>query len=330
MARSVPSDILLRMALVSKAHTTIVFVVLGLLFFKVLAGEPLTFSVNESRDKIVFNFGGRLLLVYAYATNQFKPYVQSLYSLNGVDVLRDAPPDHLHHHGLMYAIRVNGVNFWEETGEPGIEKSVEIRDIRKGSDERGRSTARFTQLIHWVESKHRWVPHSKPYALLVERRTIAVTVDETTGEVALRWHGVFEVGPAVERVKLTGSNYNGLGLRLPEPFDHTGRHINSEKTPYEPRQTGDVTSARWSAVSQPKDDRLPMVALFDRSSNSGETRFFTMLNAFAYLAVTQNLEKKPLEYDSGESFEIDYLLCVYSEPKLEGFLEDRYRQWEKE
>lgn len=315
------------MFIVSKAHTTILILVLALLQSGVLAGEPENISVTESRDGLVFKYGGKPLLIYACATNQFKPYVQALYSLTGVDVLRDSPPDHLHHHGLMYAIRVNGVNFWEETGEPGIERSDEIRDVRTGSDQEGRPTARFTQLLHWVENKNRWVPQAKPHALLVERRTISVTVDEMTGEIAVRWHAVFEVGPAGARIKLTGSNYNGLGLRLPETFDHTAHHINSEKTPHPPGQTGDVTFARWSAVSQPKDPRLPMITLFDRASNPGETRFFTMLNPFAYLAVTQNLEKKPLEYDSGESFEIDYLLCVYSEPKSSDFLDERYRQW---
>ena len=35
--------------------------------------------------------------------------------VTGENLLRDAPHDHLHHHALMYGIRVNGVNFWEET-----------------------------------------------------------------------------------------------------------------------------------------------------------------------------------------------------------------------
>ncbi len=328
MAHCVSLAILRPMFIVSKARTTILVLILCLCTSKVLAGDPSKISVNQSPDALVFKYGDKPLLVYACATNQFKSYVQALYSLNGVNVLRDAPPDHLHHHGLMYAIRVNGVNFWEETGEPGIERSFEIVNVRIGSDQEERPTARFTQIVHWVENEHRWAPITKPHALLVERRTITVTVDEATGEVAVRWHGIFEVGSAGERVKLTGSNYNGLGLRLPESFDHTGHHLNSEKTPYQSGQTGDVTSARWSAVSQPKSAQLPMVTLFDSSSNPGDTRFFTMLNPFAYLAVTQNLEKKPLEYGTGESFEINYLVCVYSEPKSPGFLEKRYREWE--
>ena len=47
---------------------------------------------------------------------QGKADVNQLFSPAGVEVLRDAPPDHLHHHGLMYGVTVNGVNYWEEVG----------------------------------------------------------------------------------------------------------------------------------------------------------------------------------------------------------------------
>ena len=43
-----------------------------------------------------------------------KPYADQLFSPAGVQVLRDSPLDHKHHHGLMYALAVDGVNFWEE------------------------------------------------------------------------------------------------------------------------------------------------------------------------------------------------------------------------
>lgn len=304
--------------------------VLGFLSFKASAAETSSLSLDESKGRLVIEVSGKPMLVYVFATNQFKPYVQSLYSLSGIDVLRDSPPDHLHHHGLMYAIRVNGVNFWEETGQPGIEKPVQLLDSRTDQDKQGRPEARFTQLIHWVTRDHRWTAPTTPVALLIERRTLTVTVDESAGEVALRWHAAFEVGMATNRVVLTGSNYNGLGLRLPEAFDHSALHINSEQTPYAPAQSGDVTPARWSAVSQPDLAHQPMVALFGRPSNPGGTRFFAMLNPFAYLSVTQNLDKNPIEYRTGESFQIDYLLCVYSERKSEAFLEERYHRWEKD
>ena len=288
------------------------------------ASPAITVTVDEGRGELKAQFNGRPVLVYAFGTNQFKPYVRELHGLNGVNVLRDAPADHLHHHGLMYAIRVNGVNFWEERDEPGIQKSVRLLDRGTRCDARGRPQAAFTHLIHWVSS----VSEAGP--LLVERRRITVTVDEAAGEVALRWQGAFEVGRGADKVKLHGSAYNGLGLRLPEAFDHTAKHINSANAPYTPEQKWDVTAARWSAVSHAVEGREVMMALFSRSSNKGEPRFFTMLNPFAYLSVTQNLEKQPLEYSMGDSFAVDYLLTVYSEQKSSQFLNERQQRWEKE
>ena len=284
---------------------------------------PLTLAVDEARGELKAQFKGKPLLVYAFATNQFKPYVRELSSVNGVNVLRDAPADHLHHHGLMYAIRVNGVNFWEEGDDPGIEKSVRLLNHGSGCDARGRPQVRFTHLIHWVSS-------AKAPVLLIERRTITLTVDEAAGEVALRWQGAFETGSSVEKVKLHGSAYNGLGLRLPEAFDHAAKHINSAHAPYTPEQKWDVTAARWSAVSHVVEGRDLMVALFSRPTNKGEAQFFTMVNPFAYLSVTQNLERQPLEYSVCDSFTIDYLLTVYSEKKSSRFLNERQQRWQKE
>ena len=82
---------------------------------------PVTINAKPDRGELEVKYKGGKLLVYAFATNQFKPYVRELYTLRGENVLRDAPPDHLHHHGLMYAVCVNGINFWEERGMPGFQ-----------------------------------------------------------------------------------------------------------------------------------------------------------------------------------------------------------------
>src|SRR4051794_4723093 len=67
------------------------------------AGD-LRMSVEEARGELRISSGDRPVLVYAFATNQFKPYVRELYAANGLNVLLDGPADHLHHHGLMYAV----------------------------------------------------------------------------------------------------------------------------------------------------------------------------------------------------------------------------------
>lgn len=287
----------------------------------------LTLQVDEPAGRLEVRRGAQTLLVYAFAPEQFKPYVRELRTLAGDNVLRDAPADHLHHHGLMYAIHVNGVNFWEENRAPGRQQPVKLLACATGQTAEGCPRATFTQLIHWLADPGGAPADAQSAALLVERRRLTLTVDEAAQEVALRWEADFVVGPAAARVTLTGTAYNGLGLRLPAGFDHVAVHENSEQLPYSAQQQGDVTPARWSAVSGAVAGREAALVLFGRPSNAGETRFFTMVNPFAYLSVTQSLDRRPLEYAAGDTFRLDYLLAAYPEKKSRAFLEERYRRW---
>src|SRR5215831_11135240 len=85
-------------------------------------------SVVESSSRPTqwtIDYDGKTVMVYAFDPQRFKPYVKALNTLEGYGVLRDSPPDHLHHHAIMYGITVNGINFWEETAGCGVEKVVE-------------------------------------------------------------------------------------------------------------------------------------------------------------------------------------------------------------
>ncbi len=112
--------------LTHRSPTVGLSLLLALIGSAAAADPPISIDAKTDRGELEVQFKGRKLLVYAFATNQFKPYVRELYTLRGENVLRDAPPDHLHHHGLMYAVYVNGINFWEEKGTPGFEKHVEL------------------------------------------------------------------------------------------------------------------------------------------------------------------------------------------------------------
>ena len=293
----------------------------------VQAKDKLTLAVHDERGEIEIRFGGKPLLVYAFATNQFKPYVRELYTLGGENVLRDAPADHLHHHGLMYAIRVNGVNFWEERDALGVERPVKLLSHSVGKSATGLPEAKFTQLIHWLASTNRSAVNSKAVALLIEQRTLTVTVDEKAGEVAVQWDAAFEVGQS-GRVTLQGTDYNGLDLRLPQTFDRVAVFQNSEKSPYVGAKTRDNISARWTSVTGKTAKGEITLALFGGSANAGgNASFFTLLEPFAYLSATQALDKKLLEYAAGDKFRLSYLVAVYSESKSTDFVQQRSRLW---
>ena len=164
------------------------------------ANPPIRIDAKPDQGVLEVRYKGHKILVYAFATNQFKPYVRELYTLRGENVTRDAPPDHLHHHGLMYAVYVNGINFWEERGTPGVERHVELplKVATIGAD--GMPMASFTELIQWLSPSNQPAPDPLTAALLSERRTLTVTVDEKNQEVALRWDSEFQVGPNAGKV----------------------------------------------------------------------------------------------------------------------------------
>jgi hypothetical protein len=285
-------------------------------------------SCDGQRGLLEVDYRGRRLLVYAFASSQFKPYVRELYTLAGDNVLLDAPPDHLHHHGLMYAIRVNGINFWEERDRPGYERSVRVRPPESETSPMGLPQARFGQSIHWIANEDSKRTDTASAALLLEQRTITVTVDEAQEEVALQWQSDFQVGPAAVKLILSGSPYHGLGLRLPPSFDKIALHQNSENLPT--RGQDDLSPARWSAVSGEIGDRKVTVALFGLTApDRGLPIFFTMVRPFTYLSVTQGLDKAPIEHAAGDKFRLEYLLVVYPCHQGPDFLNRRYERWQR-
>ena len=81
-----------------KSITVILLLAIG--FFAVsnttFAENPMRITTEENIISVYT--GDSVLLRYHYRDVPFKPYVQQLFSPRGVNVLRDAPADHLHHH----------------------------------------------------------------------------------------------------------------------------------------------------------------------------------------------------------------------------------------
>jgi hypothetical protein len=294
------------------------------------ADAGLSIQPRGDRGELEVRYKDRRLLLYAFAGNQFKPYVKELCTLKGDNLLLDAPSDHLHHHGLMYAITVNGVNFWEEAKEPGHQVSAEPPAHSVGVGAGGLPQAALAHKLYWVAHTNAGLADARTAALLIETRRLILAVDEPKQEVALQWQSEFEVGSAASKVTLSGADYHGLGVRFIRAFDRTAKHSNSENLPYPTQGKRDVLGARWSAVANAWDGHEAMLALFTRPAETrGPTMFFSMLEPFTYLSVTQGLDKTPLEYASGDKFSLRYLLTVYPAAKSREFLQQRSEMWLK-
>lgn len=263
-----------------------------------------------------------------YALGKFKPYVKELAAPGGRNIFRDAPYDHLHHHSLMYAIRANGVNFWEETAGCGFQKPVETATWVEGKDTEGLPQYVLRQRLHWLAPADASLPDTTAAAILIERRTLTVTVNEARRETALHWKSEFEVGLKTNQVTLAGANFYGLGMRFLQELDPLARHLNAGGPPDLSGSKQDVSQHPWGGVSFAHPERPATLVLFGHPSNPrGNSWYFTMRAPFAYLSATQNLDKEPLVYRQGERFQLDYLLTLSAGLKSAEGINARAMPW---
>jgi hypothetical protein len=293
------------------------------------AAAGLSVAENGSRPtQWTLDYEGKTVMVYSFDPQRFKPFVKALNTLDGYGVLRDSPSDHLHHHAIMYGITVNGVNFWEETPGCGVEKVVESPPPVPERTAGGLPQARVIQLLYWLAPQDAFVPNSSAASLLIERRTLVLTVDPGKRETALHWQSAFEVGTKTNLVTLTGANYHGLGMRFLKELDPLAVHLAPEGKLDLSNSRQDVSPHPWEAVLFDAPAKPATIALFGAATNTrSDDHYFAMRTPFAYLSATQNLDREPLVYRRGERFELNFLITLYPELKTTEALADRGREW---
>ena len=188
------------------------------------AAEHLEAVASAGQTEWTFRYAGQPVMVYAFAPWSYKPYVKVLSTIEGEDLLRDAPHDHLHHHALMYAIRVNGLNFWEEISGSGVEKPVKTDRPELGHTAAGLPEARLHQVLHWLAPQDAFLPDSAAVALLIEDRTQASRFSQ--------WARVVSVRPPA---MTCDSPFFGTSVTRSTP---DAQSVSSTNVPASPRMVG--------------------------------------------------------------------------------------------
>ncbi len=270
-----------------------------------IAGKTLTI-VRDKQD-VTVRQGQKLLVRYRYAGVPKKPYVAEMASPGGVNVLRDAPADHLHHHGLMFAWSVDGVNFWEEASpQAGSQIHRQWTDLRIDSTG-GAERAVLQEQLVWETADGD--------ALLQERRTLTIAAAAEGRPTMLIWQADFTPGDdAVAAVTIAGAKYNGLGARLIKPMDAPeGLHFNATGGTKVAGTNG--RRASWSAYTAPiGPDKQATVAMFDAPTNPRHPcEWFTMGEKppFAYLSATLGVGTKPLKLELGKTISVRFGVVVF-------------------
>ena len=290
-----------------------------------------TIGITTDKEFLSIHADQRPLLVYRYNNVPFKPYVRQLFSPAGVNILRDAPADHLHHHALMFAVKVDGVNFWEETPAAGKQIHQSFTDVKADTKTDVKNDklfetrqAGFTEHIHWTNPKQE--------LLIKERRTIEVRQGTDLGATLLTWQSTFELPDGKESATITGSHYHGLGMRFVKSMDTGGQHLNAAGKPgIIFRGDEKLVRATWSAYTADADGKTVTVAMFDHPQNPRHpATWFTMTAPFAYLSATLNLYKEPLKIVSGKPLVLRYAVAVWDGKIEADRIEKLYRQWTAE
>ena len=275
--------------------------------------------ITTEANTVSIHEGSSPLLRYAYRGVPYKPCVQQLFTPGGVNVLRDSPADHKHHHALMYAVSVDGLNFWEEQKLPG-------RQMHKGFSDVSVSTqddvphGSFTEQLDWVNPK-------TDQLLLNESRTI--TVCRQDDSTLLSWQSRFTVPRGKDSATLSGSHYFGLGMRFLETMDSGPEIRNSSGQAGEiVRGSERIVRAEWCALAAKADGKLVTVAMFCHPDNLRHpTHWFTMDKPFAYLSATMNLYREPLKITSGEPLKLRYAVAVWDGSVEDSQIGRLYRRW---
>jgi len=283
----------------------------------ILAEEPMRITIES--DTVSVHKGQQNLLCYRYEDVPFKPYVQQLYSPSGINVLRDAPHDHLHHHALMYAIAVDGINFWEEQNAPGRQQHKRFSDIKVEKNGNG-SEAGLAELIDWIN------PGSKELLLREHRKINVCQLEDAT---LLSWQSSFRVPTGKKSVTLSGSHYFGLGMRFLESMDKGGEFLNAVGQAGDiVRGTERIARADWCAYLAKADGKPVTVTMFGHPENLRHpTYWFTMTVPFAYLAATLNLYKEPLEVTSKKPLVLQYAVAVWDGQVDKSKIDQVYHHW---
>lgn len=245
--------------------------------------------------------------------NPNKTYVAKLYTPEGVQVLLDSSPSHVHHHGLMFAFDTPEGDFWLDNVLQGLQqpRGEVVVDNRA-----------VEQTLNWIGVEEARV--------LTENRQIELVEDRVPQATLLSWVSRIERPSDRPPLKLvTNRAYVGLGVRLPESMDNKASFIFPDGSDRRHiRNTEHVTRDRWCAVIGPVEGEIVTVAMFDHPDNIRHpAAWFTMSDSLSYLSATLGFDLNPLTLESGESLTLKYGIVAWDGARTTEIIEDAYRLW---
>lgn len=215
-----------------------------------------------------------------------KAYVKELRTPSGIQVLDDAPADHIHHHGWMLAVNVNGVEFWGEKPEAKVGRQIPVSTERIAD-------GTLVQALRWT------LPDG--VTAMDESRRIDAAAGDGGRPTRLTWVSELRApagGPAAE---LGGRHYFGLGMRFVADFSGAAEFVFEDgATNRVVRRDERLTPGRWCAARGAVGGKPVTIAVFDDPGNPRHPcEWFTMVKPFAYITATLGVQNHPITIEPG-------------------------------
>ncbi|MGC8739482.1 MAG: DUF6807 family protein [Candidatus Hydrogenedens sp.] len=267
-----------------------------ILFPMIVSAESINLTITD--EFLSFLCGPRKIADYRYTKVPFKPYLKRFFTPSGIQILEDAPHDHLHHHGLMFAVAVNDINYWEEIEKSGHQIHQQFSNINVNEKLPIPMSSFVEELV--------WKSPGNDAPQLTEIRKISSGYWEQENANIILWETQLKNPSDTNTAKLTGHHYFGLGIRLlTTPLENVEIISPAEDNLENVRGDEYLRSTPWCAVVVKNETGTFTLLIIDSpESVRYPARWFTMRMPFVYISATRNLWKEPLEISPG-----DRVLC---------------------
>ena len=275
-------------------------------------------AVQSGDDACSITWNGKTLMRYRKAVGVPKAYVAELAPPSGRNILRDSPEDHKHHHGLMFAVGIDGVDYWAEAADSG--RQVEAGDfLASAATENEIATVTLAHALNWV------TPEGKRQ--LVERRRLRFrNSSQLPQAVLLLWRSELSPAAGAESVELWGREYFGLGIRFLAAMDG-GNDFRNAAGGRGVEGTNNAP-AEWCAYTTDLDGRPVTVVLYDLPGNPrAPAKWFTMTQGFTYISATLGLKEAPLTVTAEQPpLTLQYGVAVFDAAATDAEIQTAYQE----
>jgi hypothetical protein len=267
-------------------------------------------QITVKDGSVLVSKGQQQVLEYVFREGQYKPYVLQLFTPAGLNILRDGAPDEPHQHGLMFGVEVEGKNFWQEGPLGGRQVHKNIKPDATG----------FVESVDWIDQVEKQV-------LLTEERQIGVDVSMELTTLVF-WRSKFKLASNRTTVKISGTDYKGLGMRFIPSMDHSGTFICG-RTKLGKANISDkqLIQAPWCAYSAEVNSKPVTVAMFSHPSNVRPATWFLMLNPYALFSGTLSLHSAPIVLNRDQPMVLRYGIAVWDGAPSSDRIEEVYTSW---